>query len=150
MFGGICNNYQKTVKWLRVLKLLIWRECIIMRCHSGLVHFKTLNMRSCTTEVGKLNTIISQPPLQLGLQVWLAQQSDALTWAPHSEQSNAEGIRFFPHEAGQAWCGAGAGKCSHLPNPAGSFPRWQAASWLFQKQQLLWQPSCDALPGSSA
>lgn len=53
-----------------------------MSCYDGLIHSAALNMHSDTTQVGKLNTIISQPPLQLG-----SNQSDALTWVFYSEPS---------------------------------------------------------------
>lgn len=108
-----------------------------MRSYSGLVYLKSLNMHSCTTEVGKLNTIISQPPLQLGFQVW----SDARTDDQMHALETFTWSRVWQHRAWRQWCDSGAGNCSCLSNPPGSFPMWQAASWLFQKQQLLWQPS---------
>lgn len=63
------------------------------------------------------------------------------SWVPSGKRQDTR-HRLHQYKARQRRCSSRAGNCSRLPNPAGGFLMWQAASWSAH--------SCNWVPRSSA
>lgn len=115
-----------------------------MRYYGGLAHFNTFkHALLCirdkkvkdyfpTSLAARVPNVIGPNNQRHSLETFTQNQ---ITWGEKQDMKSP----FWLTQ--QRWCGAAAGSYPQLPNPAGGFLIWQAASRLFQKQQLLWQPT---------